>query len=397
MVAAPAPSFSPLRSVLWAAAGILLLCGALTSAVWGVFENRRPDLAVRWLGGSAQAKAQLALKLIPTGSGAWTLAQQRAGEAFARDPLNVTSLVALGTLASIQKDDDAARSIFRHSERLSRRNLPTQLWLIEDAVSGGDIRLALVHYDRAMRTSLRSRELLIPVLAAASSHPEVASQVVPYLRARASWWAEYLNRLIFTAPVPATMPAIVAAANLRTDGSEERPLLAAAVAHLVNLGRIDAAFGLYRPRGAQQLRNGGFERENILPPLDWKVRDTELDYGAAVRPAPSGGQALFIMAGTDMGGPVAEQILRLAPGRYRLSTRAGDISKRESERPVIKVACLGGVGLIDRSVPAATRATFMIEVPQQGCAAQRLVVESRPRPDTGSPEAWLDDVSVLPS
>lgn len=86
-----------------------------------------------------------------------------------------------------------ARRLFLHSERLSRRNLITQLWAIEDAVARDDVAGALRHYDIALRTAPRMAEVLFPVLKSASTDPAIRTGLIRTLSGKPLWAGDFID------------------------------------------------------------------------------------------------------------------------------------------------------------------------------------------------------------
>ncbi|MBM3929379.1 MAG: hypothetical protein FJ335_13135, partial [Sphingomonadales bacterium] len=70
-----------------------------------------------------------------------------AKRALQQDPTAVAAVATLGVNADIRGDKAAARRYFAYAQKLSRRDLRTQLFMIEDAVQRGDIPEALRQYD----------------------------------------------------------------------------------------------------------------------------------------------------------------------------------------------------------------------------------------------------------
>src|SRR3546814_1290750 len=68
-------------------------------------------------------------------------------------------------------DQAKGERLLAYSQKLSRRDLRTQLMAIELAVAQGDISGALRHYDIALRTKKNAPELLFPVLTSALPDP----------------------------------------------------------------------------------------------------------------------------------------------------------------------------------------------------------------------------------
>ena len=75
------------------------------------------------------------------------------------------------TLAIISTRPGQGEALFHFASSLSRRDVPTQLWLIEDAVRKNDIPGALSHYDAALRSSLASQQISAATSSAAPMRP----------------------------------------------------------------------------------------------------------------------------------------------------------------------------------------------------------------------------------
>ncbi|MFV3517295.1 hypothetical protein ACNJD8_22045, partial [Mycobacterium tuberculosis] len=73
-----------------------------------------------------------------------------ARQALVQDPTAVAAVATLGINAQLRGDTGPARRIFAYANQLSRRDLRTQLWAIEDAVSRNDIPGVLNNYDIAL-------------------------------------------------------------------------------------------------------------------------------------------------------------------------------------------------------------------------------------------------------
>ena len=121
--------------------------------------------------------------------------------ALRRDPTMAPAWRLLALAASMQGREREAARLFHFAERLSRRDLPTQLWLIEESVSRNDIPGALRHYDIALRTSLASPELLFPVLTRASGDNNVVGPLGTLLASDPPWRETFLWQLVADAPV----------------------------------------------------------------------------------------------------------------------------------------------------------------------------------------------------
>src|SRR3546814_20250863 len=83
-----------------------------------------------------------------------------ARDALQHDPTAVEAVATLAADAFARGDQAKGERLLAYSQKLSRRDLRTQLMAIELAVAQGDISGALRHYDIALRTKQHAPELL---------------------------------------------------------------------------------------------------------------------------------------------------------------------------------------------------------------------------------------------
>ncbi|MCB8835101.1 hypothetical protein LJD42_26475, partial [Escherichia coli] len=134
-----------------------------------------------------------------------------ASDALARSPVDARAARVLGLFDALRARNRAAQFAFYYAQRLSRRDLPTQMWLIEQSVDQNDIPSALSHYHIAMRTSQTSRAILIPVLADAAENPAVAKPLAQLLRQRPNWWLDFYDSAVPKISSPISLALIVSA------------------------------------------------------------------------------------------------------------------------------------------------------------------------------------------
>ncbi len=402
-----------IRNVILAVAGVALFWLSLASAVSLVLGGNNPALSVRLGLPSAEAKAAQALEIVsrpPSSPEQIRRASRLAQAALRREPGNVVAIVVLGTVASLQKRDDLAAGLFAYSERLSRHNTITQLWLIENRVGAGDIGGALIHYDRLMSVKPAYRQTLIPILVQASSDPAVSRILAGVMARRPPWWTDALVPLIFQSANPiVTLPILMQRLRLDASQSAERPLIAAAITRLAGAGAFDEAYTLYlrsggtRLVGSEHVRNGGFEAGNRLPPFDWELYNED-GRAAVIQPHQTGGsgKSLFLYVDPDHPGVLARQLLLLAPGSYRLSVESGNIGRDEPERPQLRISCAAGTEgtpFLNFHLPVSdeaggrTRSDFTVPT---GCSAQWLSLASGPGSGVQDSPPWIDAVSIQP-
>jgi hypothetical protein len=386
--------------------GFAVAAGWLTMAVSaaGVFRSVRPDLVLKLQPADARAHATLADRAARQVASD-RLAAPRIGRlataALQRDPTIVAAWRLLALSAGLQGHENLSARLFFFSQRLSRRDLPTQLWMIEWRVRQNDVAGALRHYDIALRTSPSSSELLMPILVAATSEPKIIDPLAAVLRRDPPWSRSFYTR--FAEGAPSAENAVRLLAQIGRDrGLSNREALVPLVARFAERGHGAAALQVYRLVGGGDggapglIRNGGFERSNVVPPLDWQLSE-EAEYGAVQEPIENAGQGtvLSIRAESGAGGTVARQMLVLRPGAYRLRLRGGRVVDRLPARLYWSLKCAGGSRepLLDSGFsPGAVAATF--RVPATQCQAQWLEIGVLGDSREQGVGAWIDAVRV---
>ena len=410
---------TPLRKLLTvrragALVGGLVLAWYATAATMATVLADRHSGAATMLGlTSADAMAAEALRIMEAQPSPAQVEQAKdlATQALAREPVNSSALRALGLIAVLDRDEAKAEDLFAASERLSRRDLSAQLWLIENAVGHGDIAGALIHYDRALRASDRAAPLLIPILADATAEPLVAAELARLLATRPPWWSTFFERLVATSKSPASLAAITNVLKLDTNDVGERQLLVSAMVRLMQTGAYDQAHALYlRAKGAEaggkRVRNGEFDETGLLPPFDWSFAN-ESGLAGAVEPRPGeeSNVALHLLVDGSGSGEIARQLLMLDPGRYRLFVVAGNVAGPVTSRPAFEVVCASSppraiepvlaTMVLPEAPSAGRRATASFTVPAD-CPAQLLHLRVNNATEAADDAAWVDSIVVEP-
>lgn len=389
----------------WRTAGVVLaatlLAIAATLVTLSLLKTRgNPAGAVALWSRNSLALGELAGDTVVPGAAPTDLAKGRraAVRALMIEPGNVDAARALGIAYGLQNREVAALKALTYGEAMSRRDLPTQMALIEWRVQQGDVVGALRHYDRALRTT-RSITILLSTMISASADPAIRREVLKLLARRPPWRSAFLVQLIDEQTPPDTVYGIVAALRLDPTNPYERQVLSAAVGKLVGQNRVSDARRLVSPAHAA-VRNGDFESDNTFPPLDWALVD-DATLNAVIEDGPGEyGRSLFLDARNGRSGVIASQWLSLTPGRYRLALAFGDVTGDDLARPRLSLTCGedGKQVLVTATLPRSpadgrrgTLATFAVPA---GCAAQRLDVALPASLDGPAPRPWLDNVTV---
>lgn len=394
------------RAAAIVAAGVLLLWGSLALSVYFVSMAASPAVARAWWpsGAEAQARAGEQLTLGATPERFANEARTLAAGALMREPVNVRAARVLAVSRSLSGDDRAALGLFRYAERLSRRDIPTQLALIESSVQAGKIDDALVHYDRAMRTSANSVELLVPVLSAAADDPEIARPLGATIARRPLWWPYLFDSYLPKAKNPQSLAMLVAALRFDPAKPAELSYLTRGMMRLVELDAYPLAERLYlsrreRPRSDTGLvQDGTFDREVRLTPFEWSLSEDEGRMGVREQRVDALGTSLALDG--NIAGVVARQILSLKTGRYGLVATVGSVAS-EASPPQLTITCADGSGTVVQLPFPATEGPRKMGAgftfaPTDKCRTQWLSVELGASLDRPLATPWIDNIVLRP-
>lgn len=381
---------------------------AVTMALVLARSNPASAMALGYESSDAQATAAMMIIRGKTSAQDLARAEALAQGAVRRSAANARAFSTLGAVAALRSNGPAAQKHYAYSERLSRRDHLTQLWLLEAEVANNNIPGALVHYDRAMSTSFPVRGMLTPILLQASADPKIASALADRMARRPHWWREFADSLSLASPEPAVaLPTIIPRLKLNMAAEAERRILSNSIDRLVKAGAYGTAFDLYKqaiPNAAPPtaLRNGNFEQDGMLPPFDWQLTDNE-GLSGAIEPldTPEGGRALHVSAESRSEGVAARQLLILPAGQYRFGARVGGIAA--ADRPQIRVTCAiakgaQGATLLTQPMPETPSGQAKVggnfSVPQTDCGAQWVSIFVPGSLERRSQTPWVDDLVV---
>lgn len=294
--------------------------GSTIDALGNVTRATIPDLAANLLPFESQAPLTVMDRAVMDGARP-SMAEvlpvvQRA---LADQPLNAP---ALRLLAFANTSEVKSIALAKLAERVTRRDLATQLFLIEDAVRRNNIGEALKHYDAALRGTPSSSEILFPILSTAINDPDIRGAMAQYLTSGTPWFQEFIG---YAATMDKSAPA-VADLLLQIDMKKAPeqigvvgPLL---LARLVEQKQFDRARRLFG-------KLPGADR-SVIERAEWSKSSTDDRFGvmawqAAVAPSLSANfnrradtPELSVFVGSDGSGVALAKLLYLPPGPYAL-------------------------------------------------------------------------------
>jgi hypothetical protein len=296
-------------------------------AVANVTWQQNPDMALRFVPDHPLALSRKADELFAEKQDPPTLAkvEAMAKESLRGGALNPVAIRLLGYVADVRGDRTKARELMLLSQKVSRRDFGTQLWLIEDSVARGDKKQALYHYDIAMRTTPSSYQILFPTLVGALADPEVRKGLVPYVRGNPSWLSGFLGEAINTSENPANVADLLVKVGRLPDRDDYKSLSNSLLSTLAAKSKFLAFRQYYMSLpGAKDsaLQSASLSNATVglaYPVAGWQLVDNPAIGGAFSSPDKTGRYSLSAFAGSGERGELMRKYLFLKPGSYRFA------------------------------------------------------------------------------
>lgn len=325
-----------------------------------------------------------------------------ASLALKQDPTAVSALTTLGVNAELRGDKASARRIFAYAQTLSRRDLPTRMWAIEDAVGREDISGALRNYDIALRTSRRAPELLFPILVTSIADPNVRNALARTLAARPAWGEQFVAYVSSNGPdAEATAELFM---SLERRGVEQSTGPAAAlIKRLLAEGRPEVAWRYYKTitpnADRRKSRDRDFLVNRITPsPFDWNpISDGGIS--STIQRGDHGGIFDFAVP-PNFGGPMLQQVQLLPAGTYVLEGRSAGIEQNTDALPYWVLSCNDTRELGRVTVPSSSHDNGIFsgrfDIPST-CPIQQLTLISRPSDNISGVTGQIEFVQLRPA
>jgi hypothetical protein len=276
------------------------------------------------------------------------------------------------------------------ANHLSRRDLGTQLFMIEDSVRRNDVAGALAAYDDALRIARSSRSILYPVLTEAMQEPLIRQRFVRYIQARPPWLESFLRYAITNSENPASIAELALTAKGFPTGTAYSSLNTELLSVLVEKDEYQMAIRYYRslksadPAVLTSLAISKASTDAAFAPVTWQPYSlTGIDAAWVAADKDSVDLEATLEAGYT--GPVARKVLALAPGSYELTAPFRSDANGADQTLSWKISCPAGAVLLDVSAQLAEKGALAgrFSVPAD-CPAQIVLISTRTVPGLGS-------------
>lgn len=306
--------------VVTALIAVVALFNASANAVW----LSQPAVAAKLfpIHGGAVGRASL-----PNDSEMAVLPRVKELAAIARRAITLQAITpafaTIGVEEELQGNQAGAVRAFTMADRISRRDLLPQLWLIEYYSAHDNLPTTLRHYDTALRVTRRVDELLFPVLSAGLDDPEISKNFRPYLNVSNPWLESFLTYAIRTGANRASLARMLIANGGMPKAPEYSRLEGELVSYLITAGDYVTARDFFLSASrlpATIFKRVDFSTDTIVPrfaPLTWFVRaspDMSGDFVTDNAEEPY----FHISAGSATQQEILSKYLFLTPGKYQM-------------------------------------------------------------------------------
>lgn len=296
---------------------------ALANIVW----QQNPDMALRFVPDHPLALSRKGDELFSQSQSPATVAkvEAMAKQSLRGGALNPVAIRLLGYVADVRGNRDKARELLLLSQKVSRRDFGTQLWLIEDAVARNDKKQALYHYDVALRTTPSSFPILLPTLVGALDDPEVRSALVPYIKAAPGWLPAFLGEAIYKSENPANVADVLLRSGQLPAREDYRGLSNLLLSQLAAKSKFPAFRQYYlslKGTNLAALQSAGLDRATVnlaYSQAGWQLVDNAAIGGSFSAFDKTGRSRLSAFAGSGERGELMRKYLFLKPGNYQFS------------------------------------------------------------------------------
>lgn len=268
-------------------------------------------------------------------------------------PMRSEPFLVAGIEASAQGDADRAERLLLAAKARDPRSVPVRYFLAEHFHRQGDDRRSIEEVVSLLRLRSSGDFALAPYFVRLASEPASRGAVNALMNSDPALGRQVLAIMAASESDPELVLALWK--NLKPDLAD-RAWQENLLARLVSKGKVERAHSIWRTFAGRAgataaLYNPSFANDPAPAPFNWRYRSSA---DGVAEPDGSGGLSLLFYGRSSM--VLAEQMLALSPGRYRLSWAAST----ESESIVWRAQCLQGASPLAQAKLAAKGMDFAI-------------------------------------
>jgi len=332
-------------------------------------------------------------------------------DALVRSPFDVRALRVVGLTEARAGREDVADDILTLAGNWSLRDDPAHAWLVERRLRRGDYSSSFAHADTLVRRrgDIQPQVFRLFTTAAAGDPQRALPVVTRLLAASPPWRPAYLaglNQSPEGLQVAGNL-AILLQAGRAPFSNQELQALYRALMYAGGIEALQTVRGrLNRPSLDTLVTNSGFDEADHPGPFQWRLYEKAgIAAEIAADDLAPANVALRVDYDGYAAGTVAEQMVYLAPGTYRLTATVRTESGDPAARLAWTLSCATSGGGAKSSTPAGaqgastgswTGMSGRFEVPAS-CPAQWLRLETRASDRRDPTLVWFDRVTLAPA
>jgi tetratricopeptide (TPR) repeat protein len=322
---------------------------SIALALSGVTRNKSPETALKLLPGESVALAGVADQLFFSTPGKMnTNSVKLATKAIEQQALNAKAIRLLGYAADAEGNDTKAIEFMKMAEKISRRDLGTQLWLIEYYAKQNNAKATLNQYDILLTTKPETRQLLFSRLSSAIDDQGIRAELRRYFRQNRPWMAGFLSYAIGDVESPLGLVNLIVEARGFPKGASSQEQEQSLLGRLVNEKKFGEARRLYDViAGANLTRfiNPAFDdtdRDSRFGAMGWQISSDPDASGAFVQGKKASDLTLSIFARASTTRIAASRLLYLTPGRYGFGAKVSQLERGSGGNVRFQLRCVNG-------------------------------------------------------
>ena len=315
-------------------------------------------------------------------------------------PASAAGARLLAQAYQLTGDEGRAQKLMEIAGRRSLRDSPSQLWLFRSSLAADQFDDAFTRADLLLRRNSDLEAYLFPTMIAQLGDVRAQAALLARARLGPGWRRGFFAVLSQSGENSDIAPWLLN--NLASSPNPPTPDEIGAVANAqVAKQRWDAARAIlvrFSRSGGGLLLNDNFEQPPRQPPFGWRFVSEDAAV-SSVESLDAGGHALFAQFPVGRKAPLAEILMMLEPGQYRLTGRArvehlpsGGIFRWRLSCPSEDSDPLLNLDLSVQSGWKPLQGDFV--VPAQGCGAQWLRLSGTGGEGYQPASAWFDDLRV---
>lgn len=317
--------------------------------------------------------------------------RDRAGSAFAVEPLDATKIFALSRITAVDGNAEAADRLRLQAGEMMPRNAKVQAEALTILLTRRDFDQAMVRLDGLIRSRPAEARNFFALAADIAADPDGSKALARTLASTPPWRGQFLAYLL-TSQQPEIATELME--ELREIGTQiPDSEIAAVINYYLKISAMDQGYAVWLSSLSEDemsdvllIYDGGFRHPIRNLRFDWTLRPASgLTYRLFPRNTASSDQTLQLDF-EDFTGSISHlsQILRLAPGRYRISGETRTDVFTSPTSLVFRIYCLadGRSSILDETAPLPQSKQWIsfdkvLTVPPEKCDNQLLQLESK--------------------